>query len=166
MFDPKNPHIANRSPLLTGRGNAHHFYVVYSCVHNVFLLPFRPYAPCPIKPAGVPVMSPKNGAMQMDTPFLNRITQYLYYKTDFCIQMGRWFFLYYTQPSGVLQFQQPFSWAEGFFHRPGYPYIAPQKVYYQYPLKRKKGVLPVTPPASETVVSYLQAPVRVVYETT
>ena len=53
--------------------------------------------------------------------------------------MGRWFFLYYTQPSGVLQFQQPFSWAEGFFHRPGYPYIAPQKVYYQYPLKRKKG---------------------------
>ena len=41
--------------------------------------------------------------------------------------MGRWFFLYYTQPSRVLQFQQPFSWAEGFFHRPGYLYIAPQE---------------------------------------
>src|SRR5699024_3358939 len=35
------------------------FYVVCSFVHNVFLLPFHPYAPCPIKPAGVPVMSPK-----------------------------------------------------------------------------------------------------------
>ena len=115
MFDPKNPQIANRSPLLTGRGNAHHFYVVYSCVHNVFLLPFRPYAPCPIKPAGVPVMSPKNGAMQMDTPFLNKITQYIYYKADFCAQMDRWSLLYYTQPSEVLQFRQSFSWAEGFF---------------------------------------------------
>ena len=41
--------------------------------------------------------------------------------------MGRWFFLYYTQPSRVLQFRQPFSWAEGFFHRPGYPYIVPQE---------------------------------------
>lgn len=113
MFDPKNPQIANRSPLPTGWENVYLFYVVCRCVHNVYFCLF--ICTCSIKPAGVPVLSPKNRAMQIDTPFVNRITQYIYHKTDFCAQMDRWSFLYYTQPSEVLQFRQSFSWAEGFF---------------------------------------------------